>query len=61
LAAVLCVAGDVLLLSGLLAWGTTRGGLAWPLAVAAATASTVRLSLAGRAARRCVAAHRLLA
>jgi hypothetical protein len=57
LAAVLCVAGDLLLV----AWATTLGGLAWPLAVLAATASATRLTLAGRAARRCVAARRLLA
>ena len=47
--------------AGLLAWATTLGGLVWPLAVLAATASATRLTLAGRAARRCVAARRLLA
>jgi hypothetical protein len=61
LAAALCGAGDLLLLSGLLAWALTLGGLAWPLAVAAATASAVRLTLAGRAVRRCAAARRRLA
>ncbi|MDF2740063.1 MAG: hypothetical protein K0S88_1430, partial [Actinomycetia bacterium] len=61
LAAALCVAGDLLLLSGLLAWAVTAGGLAWPLAVMAATASATRLGLAGRGARRCLAARRLLA
>ncbi len=48
LAAVLCVAGDLLLLAGLVAWATTPGGLAWPLAVLAAAASATRLTLAGR-------------
>ena len=61
LAAVLCVAGDLLLLAGLVAWATTLGGLAWPPAVLAATASATRLTLAGRAARRCGVARRLLA
>jgi hypothetical protein len=48
LAAVLCIAGDLLLLAGLVAWATTPGGLAWPLAVLAAAASATRLTLAGR-------------
>lgn len=61
LAAMLCMAVDLLLLVGLVAWATTHGGLAWPPAVLAATASASRLTLAGRAARRCVAARRLLA
>ena len=61
LAAALCVAGDLLLLAGLVAWATTLGGLAWPLAVLAATASATWLTLAGRAAGRCVAVRRLLA
>jgi hypothetical protein len=61
LAARLCVAGDLLLLSGLLTWAVTIGGLAWPLAVTAATASATRLTLAGRAARRCLAARQALA
>jgi hypothetical protein len=56
LAAMLCMAGDLLLLAGLVAWATTHGGLAWPPAVLAATVSASRLTLAGRAARRCVAA-----
>lgn len=57
LAAALCIAGDLLLLSGLLAWTVTLGGLAWPLAAMAATASAMRLTLAGRAVRRCVVAR----
>ena len=61
LAAALCAAGDVLLLSGLLAWAATVGGLVWPLAATAAAASATRLSLAGRAARRCAAARQRLA
>jgi hypothetical protein len=61
LAAMLCMAVDLLLLVGLVAWATTHGGLAWPPAVLAATVSASRLTLAGRAARRCVAARRLLA
>ena len=61
LAAGLCVAGDLLLLSGLVAWAVTLGGLVWPLAVTAATASTTRLTLSGRALSRCVAARRLVA
>jgi hypothetical protein len=61
MAATLCVAGDLVLLAELLAWAVNLGGLAWPLAVMAATASATRLSLAGRAARRCVAARRLFA
>jgi hypothetical protein len=36
------------------------GGVAWPTAVLAAGASTTRLSLAGRAARRCLAARAAL-
>jgi hypothetical protein len=59
LAAALCVAGDLLLLSGLLAWAVTLGGLAWPLAVTAAAASTTRLTLSGRAVRCCVAARQM--
>jgi hypothetical protein len=38
----------LLLLAGLVAWATTPGGLAWPLAVLAAAASATRLTLAGR-------------
>ena len=51
----------LLLLAGLLAWTVTLGGLAWPLAVTAATASAMRLSLAGRAVRRCVVARQRIA
>jgi hypothetical protein len=61
LAAALCVAGDLLLLAGLLAWTVTLGGLAWPLAVMAATASAMRLILAGRAVRRCVVGRQWIA
>jgi len=61
LAAGCCVAGDLLLLSGLVAWAAISGGLVWPLAVTAATASATRLVLAGLAARRCVAARRQVA
>jgi hypothetical protein len=59
--AAACVVGDLGLLAGLLVWLSVGGGLAWPLAVAAAAASAVRLTLAGRAARRCVAARATLA
>ena len=61
LAAALCIAGDLLLLSGLLALTVTLGELAWQLAVIAATASAMRLSLAGRAVRRCVVARQRIA
>jgi hypothetical protein len=61
LAAGLCVAGDLLLLSGLVAWAVTLGGLVWPLAVTAAAASATRLTLSGRALSRCLAARRRLA
>jgi hypothetical protein len=61
LAAALCVAGDLLLLAGLLAWALTMAWLAWPLVVMAAAASATRLTVAGRAARRCVAARQRLA
>jgi hypothetical protein len=61
LAAGLCVAGDLLLLSGLVTWAVTLGGLVWPLAVTAAAASATRLTLSGRALGRCVAARRRLA
>lgn len=61
LAAALCIAGDLLLLAGLLAWTVTLGGLAWPLAVTAATASAMRLTLSGRAVRRCVVARQRIA
>ena len=56
-AASACVAGDLVLLAGLLASTAFAGGVAWPAALLAAGASSVRLSLAGRAARRCVAAR----
>lgn len=61
LAAALCVVGDLALLSGLLAWAVTLGGLVWPLAATAAGASATRLTLAGRAVGRCVAARQLAA
>ena len=61
LAAALCIAGDLLLLAGLLAWTVTLGELAWPLAATAATASAMRLTLAGRAVRRCVVARQWIA
>jgi hypothetical protein len=61
LAAALCIAGDLLLLAGLLAWTVTVGELAWPLAVMAAAASAMRLTLAGRAVRRCVVARQWIA
>jgi hypothetical protein len=56
-AASACVAGDLVLLAGLLAATVFAGGVAWPAALLAAGASSVRLSLAGRAARRCLAAR----
>jgi hypothetical protein len=59
-AASACVAGDLVLLGGLLASAVFAGGLAWPAAVLAAGASSTRLSLAGRAARRCLAAQATL-
>jgi hypothetical protein len=58
LAAGVCVAGDLLLLTGLVAWAVALGGLVWPLAVTAAAASATRLTLAGRALGRCLAARR---
>jgi hypothetical protein len=61
LAAACCVAGDLLLLSGLVARAATSGGLVWPLAVTAATASATRLVLSGRAVRRCVVARHQVA
>jgi hypothetical protein len=60
LAAGLSLAGDLLLLSGLVAWAVTLGGLVWPLAVTAGAASTTRLTLSGRALVRCLAARRRL-
>jgi hypothetical protein len=59
-AASACVAGDLVLLASLLAWTVLAGGVAWPAALLAAGASSVRLSLAGRAARRCLAARAAL-
>jgi hypothetical protein len=59
-AASACVAGDLALLGSLLTAAVLAGGLAWPAAVLAAGASSTRLSLAGRAARRCLAARATL-
>jgi hypothetical protein len=59
-AASACVAGDLVLLGGLFACTVFAGGVAWPAALLAAGASTTRLSLAGRAARRCLAARATL-
>jgi len=59
-AASACVAGDLILLTGMLAATVLAGGVAWPAGVMAAGASGVRLSLAGRAARRCLAARATL-
>jgi len=59
-AAIACVAGDLVLLGSLLAEIVFAGGLAWPAALLAAGASSTRLSLAGRAARRCLAARATL-
>jgi len=44
-------------LASLLASAVLAGGVPWPAALLAAGASSVRLSLAGRAARRCLAAR----
>jgi hypothetical protein len=59
-AASACVAGDLVLLTGMLAATVLAGGMAWPAGLLAAAASGVRLSLAGRAARRCLAARATL-
>jgi hypothetical protein len=59
-AASACVAGDLFLLGGLLAAAVLAGGVAWPAALLAAGASSTRLSLAGRATRRCLAARAAL-
>ena len=59
-AASACVAGDLVLLTGMLAVTVLAGGLAWPAGLLAAGASAVRLSLGGRAARRCLAARATL-
>jgi hypothetical protein len=56
-AAGACVAGDLVLLAGLLTWIVLAGGVAWPTGLLAAGASSLRLSLASRAARRCLAAR----
>jgi len=56
-AAGACVAGDLVLLAALLASTVFAGGVAWPAALLAAGASSLRLSLAARAARRCLAAR----
>jgi hypothetical protein len=56
-AAGACVAGDLVLLAALLAATAFAGGVAWPAGLLAAGASSLRLSLAGRAARRCLAAR----
>jgi hypothetical protein len=59
-AASACVAGDLVLLGGLLASTLLAGGVAGPAALLAAGASSTRLSLAGRAARRCLNARATL-
>jgi hypothetical protein len=59
-AASACVAGDLILLTGMLTATVLAGGMAWPAGLLAAGASGVRLSLAGRAARRCLAARATL-
>jgi hypothetical protein len=59
-AAGACVAGDLILLVSLLAAIALTDGVAWPAALLAAGASSLRLSLAGRAARRCLAARAVL-
>jgi hypothetical protein len=57
-AASACVIGDLVLLGGLLA--AAAGGVPWPAALLAAGVSSTRLSLAARAARRCLAARATL-
>jgi hypothetical protein len=59
-AASACVAGDLVLLASLLAAVVPASGVAWPAALLAAGASSTRLSLAARAARRCLAARATL-
>jgi hypothetical protein len=59
-AASACVAGDLVLLGGLLAAAVFAGGVAWPAPLLAAGASSTRLSLAGRAVHRCLAARATL-
>ncbi|HKQ00547.1 MAG TPA: permease prefix domain 1-containing protein [Actinomycetes bacterium] len=60
IAASACIAGDLVLLTGMLAATVLAGGIAWPAGLVAAGASGVRLNLAGRAARRCLAARTTL-
>ena len=59
-AASACVVGDLVLLAALLVSTVFAGGVAWPAALVAGGASCARLSLAGRAARRCLAARAML-
>jgi hypothetical protein len=59
-AASACVVGDLILLTGMLTATVLAGGVAWPAGVVAAGVSGVRLSLAGRAARRCLAVRATL-
>jgi HAAS len=59
-AASACVAGDLVLLTGMFTATVLAGGMAWPAGLLAAGASGVRLNLAGRAARRCLAARATL-
>jgi hypothetical protein len=59
-AASACVVGDLVLLTGMLTATVLAGGMAWPAGLLAAGASGVRLSLAGWAARRCLAARATL-
>jgi hypothetical protein len=60
-AATACVVGDMVLLASLLGCAAVAGGLAWPAGLLAVGASSARLSLAGHAARRCLAARAALA
>jgi hypothetical protein len=59
-AASACVAGDLVLLGSLLASIVLAGGVAWPATLLAAGTSSTRLSLAGRAVRRCMTARATL-
>jgi hypothetical protein len=59
-AASACVVGDLILLTGMLTATVLAGGVAWPAGLLAAGVSGVRLSLAGRAARRCLAVRATL-
>jgi hypothetical protein len=56
-AASACVVADLVLLTGMLTAAVLAGGMAWPAGLLAAGASCARLNLAGRAARRCLAAR----